>query len=236
MGHLMRVASYNLRDFKDDAQAAARVVRAIHPDVLCLQEVPRRLLSGPRISRFAAQCGLRWSGGHRGEGRLGGLAGHHGSGGTTVMSSPGLAVSSVEHRPLKVPRLNRERGYAVIQVRLPDSPSVTVASLHLSLDPTERAAHVATVLAALPAVSALVVAGDLNEERDGEAWKALARRLPVASADTPTFPAGNPGRCIDVIFATSRLSVVQGAPVDLSKADLVAATDHLPVWVDLEVS
>lgn len=235
MGQLLRIASYNLRDFKDDAQAAARVVRAIHPDVLCLQEVPRRPFSGPRIARFAAQCGLSWSGGHRGAGRLGGLAGHRGSGGTTVMSSPGLAVSSVQHRPLKVPRLNRQRGYAVIQVRLPDGRSVTVASLHLSLDPTERAAHVRTVLAALPADSALVVAGDLNEERDGKAWRALALRLPMASADRPTFPAGNPGRCIDVIFATSGLSVVQGAQVDLGPADLVAATDHLPVWVDLDL-
>jgi len=49
VGHILRVASYNLRDFKDDAQAAARVVRAINPDVLCLQEVPRHRLSAHRI-------------------------------------------------------------------------------------------------------------------------------------------------------------------------------------------
>ena len=41
----LRVASYNVRDLKDDVDAAARVVRAIDPDVLCLQEVPRHPFS-----------------------------------------------------------------------------------------------------------------------------------------------------------------------------------------------
>jgi endonuclease/exonuclease/phosphatase family metal-dependent hydrolase len=235
MSHTLRVASYNLRDFKDDVQAAARVVRAIDPDVLCLQEVPRRLFSAPRVARFADHCGLRWSGGHRGPGVLRGPAGR-GSGGTTVMWRPELAVSRVEHHPLKVAPLSRTRGYAAIQVRLSDSQTVTVLSLHLSLEPAERVAHVATVLAALPPDPALVVAGDLNEEQDGQAWKALASRLSIASHGAPTFPAGSPRRCLDVIFATSSLTVVQGYPVELSPTDLVRATDHLPVWVDLELS
>jgi endonuclease/exonuclease/phosphatase family metal-dependent hydrolase len=236
MGRILRVASYNLRDFKDDVDAAARVVRAINPDVLCLQEVPRRLFSGLRIARFADRCDLRWSGGHRGEGTSGIPVGRGGSGGTTVMSRPGLDVSNVEHRPLKVARLNRPRGYAVMQVRLPGGQDVRVASLHLSLDPAERVAHITTVLAALPADQALVVAGDMNEERDGAAWKALALRLTMASDERPTFPAKNPGRCLDVIFTASNLTAVPGDPVELSPADLVAATDHLPVWVDLELS
>ena len=58
----MRVASYNLKDFTLDRHAAARVVRAIDPDVLCLQEVPRRLFGAWRVSAFAAECGMYWSG------------------------------------------------------------------------------------------------------------------------------------------------------------------------------
>ena len=54
----VRVASYNTRDFLDDHHLAARVVRAVDPDVLCLQEVPRRLFAGGRVRRFAAACGL----------------------------------------------------------------------------------------------------------------------------------------------------------------------------------
>ena len=49
------MASYNVRDLKDDVAAAAGVVRAIAPDVLCLQEVPRHPFSGHRVAEFAAE-------------------------------------------------------------------------------------------------------------------------------------------------------------------------------------
>ena len=227
MGHTLRVASYNLRDLKDDAIAAARVVRAVNPDVLCLQEVPRHLLSSHRIASFAARCGLYWSGGHRG------------SGGTTVMSSLRMDIADVQHRPLKVARLQRERGYAVSHVRLPGHQAVTFVSMHLSLDAGERATHTATVLRSLPGDGPLVVAGDLNEGPDGHAWMAVARRLRVASVDAPTFPAGSPRHRLDVIFVSAELSVVPSGTsdtVELDAADLVSATDHLPVWVDLDLS
>jgi len=216
--------SYNLRDFKDDADAAARVIRAVDPDLLCLQEVPRRLGSSRRISAFAAKCDLSWSGGHRG------------SGGTTVMSSPRVDLASVSHHPLKVPRLRRPRGYAVGRLQLPGQHSLTVASVHLSLDPAERAAHAATILRALSADHGLVVAGDLNEESGGQAWASFAERLSAVSGDSATFPAGSPRQRLDVIFASSDLPAVMGRHLELDPVDLRAATDHLPVWADLDLS
>ena len=56
----IRVATYHLRDFLDDPAAAARVIRAIDPDVLCLQEVPRRLLGTWRVANFAQVCRMYW--------------------------------------------------------------------------------------------------------------------------------------------------------------------------------
>lgn len=224
MGHTVRIASYNVRDFKDDTEAAVRVIRAINPDVLCLQEVPRHPLSSYRIASFAARCGLYWS------------AGHTGSGGTTVMSSPRVDSADARHTSLRVARFQRERGYAVSRVRLPGHRSVSVVSVHLSLQAPERATHMATVLASIPEPEPLVLAGDLNEGVDGLAWAALARRLRVVTGDAPTFPAANPHRRIDVIFASSALSAGPGRPVDLDRADLLAATDHLPVWADLDLS
>jgi endonuclease/exonuclease/phosphatase family metal-dependent hydrolase len=221
---MLRVSSYNLRDFKDDVEAAARVVRAINPDVLCLQEVPRHLLSGHPIASFAARCGLYWSGSHLG------------SGGTTVMSSLRMDVADVQHHKLKVTRFQRERGYAVSRIRLPGHQEVRFVSLHLSLNADERATHVAAVLGELPQEGPLVVAGDLNEGSDGRAWVALARMLCTATGDAATFPAISPSRRLDVIFASPELSVVLGRPVKLDPADLVAATDHLPVWADLDLS
>jgi endonuclease/exonuclease/phosphatase family metal-dependent hydrolase len=221
MASVLRFASYNLRDFKDDVDAAARVVRAVNPDVLCLQEVPRHPFSSYRIAWFASRSGLYWSGGHRG------------GGGTTVMSSLRLDAANVWHRPLKVPRLQRERGYAVTYVRVPGHRSVCVASIHLSLSAGERAAHAATVLSELPGDHALVVAGDLNEGSEGSAAKAIAGRLRMVSDDAPTFPAGNPHHRLDVIFASQSLPVAPvGTVAEPLRSDLVRATDHLPVWVD----
>ena len=67
---LLRVATYNLRGLKDDRHAAARVVRAMAPDVLLLQEVPRYPGSSYAISSFArvsvaersGSAGSTWSG------------------------------------------------------------------------------------------------------------------------------------------------------------------------------
>ena len=223
--NILRVASYNLRDFKVDADAAVRVVRAINADVLCLQEVPRHLLSSYRTAEFAARCGLYWSGGHRG------------SGGTTLMSSLRVDATNVQHIALKVGgRFQRQRGYALGRVRRPGYPWVTFVSIHLSLDADERTRHAAALMQALTGDGPLVVAGDLNEGPDGRAWMTVGRRLRVVTSEAPTFPAINPHRRPDAIFASPSLPVAPSDPISLSPSDLAAATDHLPVWVDLDLS
>ena len=107
--------------------------------------------------------------------------------------------------------------------------------MHLSLDADERARHAGDVLRTLPSDRPLVVAGDLNEGEDGRAWAAVAGRLRPVSETTPTFTARHPRHRLDVIFASGSLEVLAHRPVDLDPADLVAASDHLPVWVDLDV-
>ena len=133
----VRVASYNTRDFLDDRDAAASVVRAIDPDVLCLQEVPRRLGAAWRVSRFAGACGMAWVGRHRG------------SGGTTIFVSERIRVSGAGHHRLPVRLLDRTRGYAVAHLVIDGWQPLTAVSLHLSLRPEERQRHAGAILAAL---------------------------------------------------------------------------------------
>ena len=116
----VRVATYNTRDFLDDHHLAARVVRAVDPDVLCLQEVPRRAFAGWRVARFARACGLRWPGRHRG------------SGGTTVFTSDRVRVVDCGHHHLPVRWPDRTRGFAVVRVAVPGG-ELTAVSVHLSL-------------------------------------------------------------------------------------------------------
>lgn len=218
----VRVASYNTRDFLDDRDAAASVVRAIDPDVLCLQEVPRRLGAAWRVSRFAGACGMAWVGRHRG------------SGGTTIFVSERIRVSGAGHHRLPVRLLDRTRGYAVAHLVIDGWQPLTAVSLHLSLRPEERQRHAGAILAALAdQPGALVVAGDLNELDDGAAHRAFAQGLRVVSGSVPTYPSRAPRKALDVIFASPHLKVVAGPPVVLDDAVLAAASDHRPVWVDL---
>jgi endonuclease/exonuclease/phosphatase family metal-dependent hydrolase len=224
----LRVVSYNLKDLTQDRQAAARVIRRLDPEVLCLQEVPRRLLSAWRVSAFAAECDLVWSGGHRG------------SGGTTILTSLRVQVEESSHRRLRVALGQRTRGYAVARVAVPGRLPVVVASVHLSLDAAERLRHTEQILGSLAQSERVVLAGDLNEGEAGAAWQRIGGPLRLVSPGRPTFPSRAPTAVLDVIFASPGLTTHVGdeaAPDEtvLDEADLVAASDHRPVWVDLDL-
>lgn len=221
----LRIASYNLRGLKDDAGAAASVVRAINPDVLLLQEVPRYPGSSYAISSFARACGLLWSGRTR-------LVS-----GTSLMT--GLRVRSTDSQDRRLPVGLREnpRSYTVAAVTRTGGTPVTVVSVHLSLVADQRVDHIRQVLAEIAAHvpdQPLVIGGDLNEDRDGTAWGTLAGHLEEVSDERATFPAAGPSRRIDAIFARGHSSVTTGDPAVLEGMPLAEATDHLPVWVDLE--
>ena len=217
----IRVATYNLRDFRDDPAAAARVIGAVDPDVLCLQGVPRRLLGTWRVANFAQACRMYWSGHHQG------------SGGTTILTSLRVQTPQSTHRRLAVRFLVRRRGYAVTCVVLPGHHPITVASVHLGLAADERERHAARILDTLAGSGHVVVGGDLNEGAEGRAHRAFAGRYRVVSAGMATFPASRPERVSDILFASPDLVVLPGGLVDLDEADLRAASDHRPVWVEV---
>lgn len=221
----LRVATYNTRDFLDDHRLAARLVRAVDPDVLCLQEAPRRLFGPWRVRRFAAACGLRWSGPHRG------------SGGTTVLTSARIELVAASHHRLPVRWPDRTRGWAQGRVRLPGGRELTVASLHLGLDAAERVRHVRSVLDALDGARPLVLAGDLNETAEGEAFGLVgaAGMLAVAGPAGPTYPAHAPRQRLDVLFASPELRVRSPGEVAVPDGVWARASDHRAAWVDLEV-
>jgi len=226
-GIRLRVASYNTRDFLDDRRAAARVVRRLDPDILCLQEVPRRPCSGRRVRRFAAECGLSWPGGHRG------------GGGTTIFTGPRVTVTTAWHHRLSVAILRRIRGYALARLEPEGGAPITVASVHLSLQSGERHAHTVQILAGVRtaegAPSRTVIAGDLNELESGSAWRLIESRLRRISPTAPTYPSSRPRTMLDVIFASPDLTVLPHTGIDLDEDDLRAASDHRPVWVDVLV-
>lgn len=225
-GFPLRIASYNLRGLKDDAHAAAAVVRAIAPDVLLLQELPRYPGSDYAITSFARESGLLWSGRTRWVS------------GTGIMTGLRLLPTDSRDVPLRVGRRENPRSYTVSRVRRPQGPAVTVASVHLPLDEEQRLRHARTVLSELaadpPAASSLVVGGDLNEDGTGEAWRALSAQLAEVTDGRPTFPADGPESRIDTIFARGHRGATPGDLRVLEGMPLARASDHLPVWADLD--
>ena len=222
--HVIRVASYNVRALKDDRAALVEVIRAIAPDVLLVQEVPRHPVSGHRIATFADEVGLTWFGGKRF--RMS----------TTLMTSLRLDVMDASHGRLPVRRFDEPRGFGMATVRLPGHRPLVAASAHLSLRTADRLPEAKTLLAAAGVSgSPIVVGGDLNEEPSGATWRYLAHELREVSADRPTYSAQQPHKRIDGIFASAGLAG-STPELGLSVTRLAAATDHLPVVVDLDVS
>ncbi|MDH2424545.1 endonuclease/exonuclease/phosphatase family protein [Sphaerisporangium sp. TRM90804] len=225
----IRVGTYNVRSMYDDNAALARVIRAMAPDVLCVQEAPRLLAWRARRARLARAAGLRLVTGRR-------------WGGVAVLAAPGTRVVHAESHLLRPFAGMERRGVAMAVVERGDA-RITAVSIHLDLVQGARVCHVAEIMSLAEPVAArfgapLVIAGDVNEQPGGAVWRYLARRLadcyPLAPrGDGLTFPSGRPGMRLDVIFTAGGVSVRSCGGVDAPAADLAAATDHLPVVAEL---
>ncbi len=220
----IRVATYNVRDLLDDNAAAARNVRAIAPDVLCLQEFPRWVTSLRRMRAFERETGMTWVGRS------------WFSGGTTIFTAERAPIAFRRHRHLWVRPFRSPRGYAIAGVRVEGMPEVVVGSIHLGLFPAERVRHARQILRRVAGDRPVVLAGDINEEDSGAALAELLRTMQVVSPPTPTFRASDPTKRLDVVLASRHLAPVPGPPVDLPTPDLAAASDHRPTWADLALA
>ena len=229
----IRLLSYNLRSMRDDKTALIRTIRALRPDIACFQEIPRFFGWREKVRALARRCDLR-------------VAAHRRPAGLAVFTGPGVRVLHREYRLLtRVPTLHR-RGVALAVVEVGEARLVA-ASTHLDLHDTPRLAHAGQVLSTLGRVRAAygapaVLAGDINEQPGGPAWRLLARPFPDAHAAAPeggahTYSAISPRRRIDGVFADPRIRVIGcGVPLEpASPGDYALATDHRPVLAELEI-
>ena len=226
----LRLLTYNVRSLQDDAAAVASVIRACEPDVVAVQEAPRKLRWRSKRAALARTSGLVVATADR-------------PGGLMLMTSLAAKVLSTGFAELPKTSKLHQRAVTFAEIELRGS-RWSVASVHFSLDADERARHLGPLWAAVEGVRApLVIAGDVNDEADKPVWQSLAARLQDSYAVAPdgpaeTFPARRPRRRIDAVFADPSIEVVAchavhgvdanggpGATRDL----LIAASDHLPV-------
>jgi endonuclease/exonuclease/phosphatase family metal-dependent hydrolase len=224
------VATYNVRHLRDDTAALVRVIRSLDVDVLCLQETPRHPRWRARLARLARESGLLYACGGRP------------SGNTAIFTNLRVVVSATREVKFSKRRGLHQRGIALATVSRGGGPGVTVGSVHLGLDENERPLHAEELLSAFETVHSpyAVLAGDLNERPGGPTWSVLERRFRDSRSLAPTggentFSAARPNRRIDAVLVDAGIEVTAcGTPVEKS-ADMVAATDHLPVVSTLTV-
>ncbi|MFF4184047.1 endonuclease/exonuclease/phosphatase family protein [Streptomyces sp. NPDC001691] len=227
---VIRVLSYNIRSMRDDNAALARVIRACAPDLVLVQEAPRFFRWRKAAARLAAATDLVV------------LGGGATAAGPMLLCSLRAAVERTEDVLLPLtPGLHR-RGFATAVVRI-GGARIGVLSAHLSLQEAERYEQAGALLDRLAGmgVDHAVAGGDLNERPDGRSFGRLAAELQDCRQVAPwggefTSTPRDPHQRIDAIFATRGVQVLGcGVPLGLDAADLVAATDHLPVLAALRV-
>lgn len=229
MVSVIRVASYNVRSLRDDQRAVVNVIRAMRPDVLCLQEAPRFLRWRRRRRELAHHAGMTVAAG----GRIGGVA---------VFAGPDVRLLHAEAHRLRWFSGLEWRGLAIAVVEK-DGIRLAVASVHLDLLPSARLWHAAQIVPLVEETAKrfrakAVLAGDFNEQATEPTWRYLADHFTDGYAKAPrgngnTFTSKMPTKRIDAIFAGAGLSVVSCGETDARLDDLTSATDHRPVVAEI---
>jgi endonuclease/exonuclease/phosphatase family metal-dependent hydrolase len=226
----VRLLSYNVHGGRDDRGMLARIIRDARPDVVVVQEGPRRFRWRTKAAELAHKWGLVYAAG--GLPSLGNLV---------VVSHRVRVLDTWSLRyPLTPGRHLRGAVFArcAIETRVGTAVPFTVAGTHLATDDGERPRQATAFLDAIAGVSEPVIAAlDVNEPPDRPSWHLLTDKLDDAAAirgdDRPTFPSGAPDRRLDAVFVDRRCTImsydVLGVP------GTAAASDHRPVLADIRV-
>src|SRR4051794_16289497 len=159
----IRLLTYNIRALRDDADAVSAVIRALSPDVVCVQEAPRFMRWRSKRAAVARKAGLVVATADRPAGLM-------------LMTSLRATVVSTNFVLLsKRPNLH-QRGVCTAVLEL-GGVRWNIASVHLSLSEEERQIHLPELWSAVGGAGPLVVAGDINEEPGGPGWTELGTRL-----------------------------------------------------------
>ncbi|MEU4691132.1 endonuclease/exonuclease/phosphatase family protein [Actinoplanes sp. NPDC023714] len=218
----LRVVSYNIHGLRDDRRALTGLIRELAPDVLVVQEAPRRFRWREKCAALAGQCGMVVA-----EGGLPSL-------GNLVLVS--LRVNVHRTWCLRYPLTpgRHMRGAVFVEGSILGSGRFTVTGSHLATDPAERPAQAERWKSEISEISGqVIVAADFNEGPGGGAWRTVADGFVGNDRDILTYPSALPSRRLDGIFVSPDVEIESYEIIDSEKAR--RASDHLPVVTDLRL-
>ena len=217
----LRVLSYNVHGLRDDRSALTGLIRDLEPDVVVVQEAPRRFRWRHKCAALADDAGMVVA-----------------AGGLPALGNLILVTLRVKvhdtwclRYPLTPGRHLRGAAFARCSVK---DARFTVSGSHLATDPVERPAQAALWKSALVAVDGpMVAAGDLNEGPGGGAWRTVADGFAGPRDAALTFPATLPRVRLDAVFVSPDIAIESYDVIDTDQAR--RASDHLPVLADLRL-
>ncbi|MRX51838.1 endonuclease [Paracoccus sp. S-4012] len=224
----LRLATYNLHKCRGitgphDPLRNLAAIRAVDPDAIALQEVDFRFGARPEalpralIERETGLVPVDLTGTTQSS------LGWHGQ---TILMRPDLA-REVRVRRLPLPGLEPRGAVAAML------PEITMVAVHLGLTRSARRAQLARLAMQSARLGAepTVLTGDFNEWADAKGLEALAGFQLISPG--PSWPALRPQLRYDRFALSPQLEVLdQGVEAG---EDARRASDHLPVWVDVEV-
>lgn len=232
----IRVLSYNIRhgrgmDEKVDMQRIARVINAVEPDIVALQEVDRGVERSGKIdepAELAELTGTAWVF----ERNIPYQGGDYGN--ALLTKLPIVARKNV-HLPSHYE--GEQRGCLVVDLTLPGgSGTIRVLATHLDYRPDDgerlaSAALIDEVVAEHPDRPTILM-GDLNARPDSTTLERLDQTWTRINAEPlPTYPSGEPNRQIDYILVRPEGT---WRVVEVRVIDEPVASDHRPIFAVLE--
>ena len=226
----LRIVSWNIRkavglDWRRQPERVLRVIKKLEPDIVLLQESDKRLQPRPPALPLDLVRLAGWTAIDADPDTP--SIGHHGN---AILLRPSLQLERL--RALDLPGLE-PRGAVLATVSRPGM-SLTLGALHLGLRRRDRLLQMAQVLdAAHEFGGPTVLGGDLNE------WRATKSLLPFGTYWTeivpgPSFHASASRFNLDRFVINAAVNV--GSHGVLSRQAAERASDHLPVWMDIELN
>jgi endonuclease/exonuclease/phosphatase family metal-dependent hydrolase len=228
----LRILAYNIHhgaglDGKLDLERIARVITAVDPDVVALQEVDSCVTRTEGVDQATVLASL--TGMHSVFGHFMDYQG--GRYGMALLSRLPI-VESTSHR---LPDGEEPRTALAVTLRLPDGDEdVVVIGIHFYRSEEERLAQARRLIEIYKTeTSPVILAGDFNSTRSSPVMDLIGQQWSIPDKGNAhfTFPADGPEREIDFIAfrPADRFTVVASRVIP----DMVAS-DHRPVLLVIE--
>ncbi len=219
----LRVMSYNVRngrglDEKTDLSRIVNVFQRTHPDVVAVQELDsatQRSNGVYVLKEIGEQVKMHYTYGPAIEYKGG---------------KYGVGILSKE-KPLSVrqiPLPGREEKRTLL---LAEFKNYVLACSHFSLTEADRLESIEIIRSQVKGFDKpVLLAGDLNDLPGSKMIESLSGDWKNLSGTAFTFPANEPNKCIDYIFGSGKMKLIQSVVVDEP-----IASDHRPLFVDVKL-